>query len=109
MVKRKSKRGGAGRHVSHKEMAVKEVRTKFLLGPYAFANSIGLTAAVFLLAYGVTVWFSDYTGTAIINLFPVPFSFLNWTIVFGLAQAYVFFYIFGWVFVKFYNKTLSSN
>jgi hypothetical protein len=97
------------RHVaSSVKIEQKTAHSKILLGPYAFANSLGLTALIFTLIYAVMAWFGDYDAQVITGLFPVPFSFENWSILLGVAQIYVFSYVFGWIMAKIYNKTLSS-
>lgn len=74
------------------------------LRPYALGNALGLMSMIILIFYGLFVWFSDYETAFIIAKYPIGFSFYDWTILFGLLQSYVMFYVAGWVFAKLYNS-----
>ncbi len=74
------------------------------LKPYALGRAAGMSSIVILLFYGLFVWFSDYDPAFILEQYPISFSFTDWTFLFGILQNYVLFYVFGWIFAKFYNS-----
>mgnify|MGYP001572240413 CR=1 FL=1 len=74
------------------------------LKPYALGHALGMMSMLVLVFYGLFVWFSSYDSTFIVAKYPISFSFLDWTFLFGLVQSYVMFYVLGWVFAKFYNS-----
>ncbi|PIN89462.1 hypothetical protein COU60_03640 [Candidatus Pacearchaeota archaeon CG10_big_fil_rev_8_21_14_0_10_34_76] len=86
--------------------AVSSVMPRIKLSKYAFANSLGLVSGLIILIYAIMSWLSDFDTLAIASLFPLPFSFNSITLIIGVIQAYVLAYIFGWIFVKIYNKTI---
>ena len=71
--------------------------------PYALGHAMGMMAMIVLVFYGLFVWFSDFDSAYIIAKYPIAFSFFDWTMLFGLLQSYVMFYVLGWVFAKMYN------
>lgn len=73
------------------------------LRPYALGHAAGMMSIIVLIFYGLFVWFSDYDPSFIIEQYPIAFSFLDWTFLFGLLQSYVLFYVLSWVFARFYN------
>ena len=72
--------------------------------PYALGHALGIMSMVILVFYGLFVWFSNYDSLFIIAKYPIAFSFYDWTMLFGLIQSYVMFYVVGWIFAKFYNS-----
>lgn len=73
------------------------------LRPYALGHALGMMSMMVLVFYGLFVWFSNYDSLFIVAKYPIGFSFYDWTMLFGLLQSYVMFYVLGWVFAKFYN------
>ena len=71
--------------------------------PYAMGHATGMMSMIVLVFYGLFVWFSNYESTFIVAKYPISFSFLDWTFLFGLVQSYVMFYVLGWMFARFYN------
>ena len=74
------------------------------LKPYALGHALGMISMIVLVFYGLFVWFSNYESAFIIAKYPIAFSFYDWTMLFGLVQSYVMFYVMGWVFAKLYNS-----
>lgn len=74
------------------------------LKPYALGHALGMMAMVVLVFYGLFVWFSDFDTAFIIAKYPIGFSFYDWTILIGLVQSYVMFYVMAWAFARFYNS-----
>ena len=74
------------------------------LKPYALGHTLGMMSMMILVFYGLFVWFSNYESAFLIAKYPISFSFYDWTILFGLVQSYVMFYVLGWVFAKLYNS-----
>lgn len=74
------------------------------LKPYALGHALGMLSMIVLVFYGLFVWFSNYESAFIIAKYPIAFSFFDWTILFGLVQSYVMFYVLGWVFARMYNS-----
>ena len=92
--------------VKKKKRVVKSSSSKsHKLRDYAFGHALGLVSSICLLFYAVMTWFSSYTGEIIVEQFPIVFSFSDWTLIIGLVETYALSYIFGWIFVKIYNRT----
>lgn len=72
--------------------------------PYALGHAAGMMAMIVLIFYGLFVWFSDFDAAYLIAKYPIGFSFYDWTILIGLLQSYVMFYVMGWIFAKLYNS-----
>ena len=104
MVKRRYSRARLKR--ASKSVRGVSLTSRNKLSPYAFGNALGIISVIGLLLYAIMSWFSDYTGTVILEQYPLPFSFNDWTIIIGFIETYVLSYIGGWIFVLVYNKTL---
>jgi hypothetical protein len=74
------------------------------LKPHAMGHAMGMLSMIVLVFYGLFVWFSNYESAFIIAKYPIAFSFFDWTMLFGLVQSYVMFYVLGWAFAKLYNS-----
>ncbi len=86
---------------------IPEQMSHFKLGdlkPYALGHALGTMSMMVLVFYGLFVWFSNYESAFIIAKYPIAFSFYDWTMLFGLVQSYVMFYVLGWIFARFYNS-----
>ena len=113
--KRSSRASSKRKNVGSKSVARKapvrrnrgDAGLKFKFGEYALAHSLGIVSAIALLLYAAMSWFGSYDSSIVINQYPVPFSFSDWTIIIGLIQGYVLAYIGGWIFAKLYNKISS--
>jgi uncharacterized membrane protein (DUF485 family) len=93
-----------------KRMMMKKIRKSSLqnymgLRPYALGHALGMMSIIVLVFYGLFVWFSNYESAFIIAKYPISFSFYDWTLIFGLVQSYVLFYVLGWVFARLYNSS----
>jgi|JYMV01.1.fsa_nt_gi hypothetical protein len=74
------------------------------LRPFSLAHAVGTLFAVAIFFFAFMSWFSNFDGTSIIDRYPLPFSFEDWTFLMGLIQSYVFGYVSGWIVAKVYNK-----
>ncbi len=88
-------------HKSHNKV---NSESKTDLKPYALGHALGMMSMIVLVFYGIFVWFSDYESAFLIAKYPISFSFYDWTMLFGLVQSYVMFYILGWGFARLYNS-----
>jgi hypothetical protein len=75
-----------------------------VLRPYAMGHALSTLAVIWIVFYGVFVWFGGYNSSFVVARYPIAFSFLDWTFLFGLAQTYAIAYVFGWIFAKLYNS-----
>jgi|TARA_Y100000310_G_scaffold343370_1_gene450665 hypothetical protein len=75
------------------------------LRAHAFAHALGILALISLIFYALFVWFGGYNGLEVASSFPIGFDFDNLSFLFGLVQAYVIWYVGGWIFVKVYNRS----
>ncbi len=76
------------------------------LSPSNFANATGMLALIAIVFYALFVWFGGYDGTTVSSSFPIGFDFDNLSFLFGLVQAYVIWYVAGWIFTKIYNSSI---
>lgn len=88
---------------NHSEMHIEHFKPGDLK-PYALGHALGMMAMIVLVFYGLFVWFSDFDTAFIVAKYPIGFSFYDWTILIGLLQSYVMFYVLGWTFARFYNS-----
>jgi len=92
------------RHISKQSHSYVEHAKHGNLKPYALGHALGMLSMIVLVFYGLFVWFSNYQSAFIIAKYPIAFSFFDWTMLFGLLQSYVMFYVLGWVLAKLYNS-----
>jgi hypothetical protein len=92
------------RHVSNKFHEHTEHVNHGFLRPYAAGHAMGMLSMIVLVFYGIFVWFSNYESAFIVAKYPIAFSFFDWTMLFGLVQSYVMFYVLGWTFARLYNS-----
>lgn len=85
---------------------VSSVRKHSYINSFAFGNAIGIVSLLALVLSAIMVWFSAWSGSVIIEKYPIPFSFNNWSIILGFIEAYVLGYIGGWIVAKLYNSTI---
>ena len=75
------------------------------LNARSFAHAAGMLALIAIVFYALFVWFGGYSGVEVASSFPIGFDFDNLSFLFGLIQAYVIWYVAGWIFVRIYNSS----
>ena len=103
MVKRLTRRKvrKAGRSIRRAVGSVRNFGDVGKLKIYAFANALGIVSALALFFYAVMSWLdATYTGAVIIQQYPIPFSFNDFSLIVGIIETYVLSFIAGWIFAN---------
>jgi len=92
------------RRVVRTETVGRRTSSVSALHPKRFAHALGMLALIAVVFFALFAWFGGFEGSDVTDSFPIGFSFHDWTFIFGLMQAYVIWYIAGWIFARIYNR-----